>query len=416
MIWQVLVILLSLCAVRAHPAGPKARRETPTSLTVHAVPNPHYKVDGPREYLRALSKWGADIPDALLEYTSTKGEITSVAAYNQTNDREYLSPVSIGNPPQEVLLDIDTGSSDLWVFSSETVVQDPFPSRKKWNISQSATAKAVNGSGWSIIYGDGSYAMGTVWKDDVYLGGLAVHNAIVESATTVSPFLVDDANISGLLGLAYRHASQVSPRQPTFLDLLEPQLANPVFTVDLRYHDVGLYQFGAVDHARHVGNISWVPLSDGALFWQFAFSSLNVAPSNVWLLSTWPAIADTGTSLLLLPPDLVELYYAQVPGAVIDPTYRLWVFPCDNPVLPDFHVGFVDGWHATIPGAYINYTALESTTPSVNGSWSLACLGGIQENMGLSFSIFGDIFLKAVFAVFDREGAQVGFADKSASV
>lgn len=39
--------------------------------------------------------------------------VGDVAAYNQTEDREWLSPVKIGTPGQEVLLDFDTGSSDL---------------------------------------------------------------------------------------------------------------------------------------------------------------------------------------------------------------------------------------------------------------------------------------------------------------
>jgi len=258
--------------------------------------------------------------------------------------------------------------------------------------------------------GDGSYATGNVWKDQVNLGGIIVPDAIVESAVTVSRSLVSDEVISGLLGLAYKQPSQVTPTQPTFLEQMEPLLDQLLYTVDLRYHASGMYQFGAIDHSRHIGNITWVPLSDGARFWDFPFTSYNVGSTRVWLLSSWRAIADTGTTLILLQPDLVERYYAEVAGAAFNDSLQAWTFPCAAH-LPDFNLGFGGGggggWHATVPGKYINYLNMSDYEPG-----STLCYGGIQENGGLPFSILGDVFLKAVSAIFDKAGSRIGFADK----
>lgn len=246
-----------------------------------------------------------------------------------------------------------------------------------------------------------------MWKEQVNFGELIVRDAIIESAVTVSRTLISDKVISGVLGLAYTLPSQVRPPQPTFFELLSPQLEELLFSVDLRYHTRGIYTFGHLDVTLYTGEITYVPLREGAQFWEFPFTSFNVGSSRVWLLSSWRAIADTGTTLILLQPDLVARYYSEVAGSLYNNSLAAWMFPCDS-YLPDFHLGFgADGWHATVPGKFINYLNMSEFEPG-----STLCYGGIQENAGLPFSILGDVFLKAVYAVFDKAGARVGFADK----
>lgn len=83
-----------------------------------------------------------------------------------------------------------------------------------------------------------------------------------------------------------------------------------------------------------------------------------------------PAIADTGSSLLMLDPSIVNNYYAQVPTSTDGQQGK--IFPCDT-ALPDFGFGIGNAM-ATIPGSLLNYTSVPGTTGEpfqLNGPLSL---------------------------------------------
>lgn len=276
--------------------------------------------------------------------------------------------------------------------------------RTKYEPENSSTAHKIPNATWQISYGDSSYAYGNVWKDTVVVGGINITGAVVESATEVSSQLSSDLDLTGIFGVAFNLTSRVYPPQPTVFDLLNPLLDSKVLTADLKWHADGTYTFGSINSSLYKGDIHYIPLKDQAEFWEFNFTKFHVGGEAYWFLSRWSAILDTGTSLMLLDEEIVKMYWDAVPSAKYNKVYDLWTYPCDT-ALPDFRLGFDEDWHVTIPGHYINYTYVENMNST--------CMGGIQGNMGEEFSVLGDIFLKAVFAIFDYEGKRVGLAEKA---
>jgi hypothetical protein len=226
----------------------------------------------------------------------------------------------------------------------------------------------------------------------------------VEAATSVSSEFTQDTASDGLLGLAFSSINTVSPtKQNTFFDNVKPSLPSPLFTVDLKYHAAGSYDFGYIDSSKYTGSITYVNVNTGNGFWEFTGNGYAVG-SGSFVSSSIDAIADTGTTLLYLPAAAVKAYYAKVSGSQNSNTYGGYVFPC-SATLPSITLG-IGSYRAVVPGQYVNYAPVQTG--------SSTCYGGIQSNAGIGFSIYGDIFLKSQFVVFSGASTpQLGFAKKA---
>lgn len=225
----------------------------------------------------------------------------------------------------------------------------------------------------------------------------------MELAETISSEFASDES-DGLLGLAFSSINTVTPdQQQTFFANAETLLDSPLFTANLLKGEPGSYNFGYIDDSEYTGDITYTAVDNSQGFWGFTADGYTVGTASA-VTESIAAIADTGTSLLLLPDDVVSAYYAQVDGSENSSADGGYIFSCDA-TLPDFTAS-IAGYDAVVPGSYMNYAPVSSGSSS--------CFGGIQSDSGIGFSIFGDIFLKSQFVVFSdaNGGPQLGFAAK----
>jgi aspergillopepsin I len=137
-------------------------------------------------------------------------------------------------------------------------------------------------------------------------------------------------------------------------------------------------------------------------YWTFTSSGYGVGKAAIAERSI-VGIADTGTTLLMLPTSVVQTYYDAVRGAQDESSAGGWIFPC-SATLPDF-LFVVGATVITIPGEYMNYAPADAA-----GNW---CYGGLQDSTHLGLNIFGDVALKAAFVLFDGSTPSLGWATKN---
>lgn len=261
----------------------------------------------------------------------------------------------------------------------------------------------MEGHSWSMSYGDASTASGQVYQDKVAIGSLVVPNQAVEAAKTMSRKFIRDAGHDGLFGFGSSRRNSIRPKpQLTWWDNIRPKLASPLFTSSLKRRAAGSFDFGYIDKAKYTGDIVYTPVSGKRGHWDFTPTGFAIGSGPVQTAS-FEAIADTGSSLWYLPPAIANAYWAQVPGSSYSQLQSGFVFPC-NSNLPNMTM-IVAGKRVTVPGAMMNYQ-------QVGGS---NCMGGINRDFGMPFSIFGDVFLKGLFVVYEAPiGGQMrlGFASQ----
>ncbi|KAI0336409.1 acid protease [Cubamyces sp. BRFM 1775] len=302
-----------------------------------------------------------------------------------SNQFAYLVHVGIGGQDFAVLL--DTGSSDLWVVSSDCTVDDCAGVRK---YRETPTYNSSN-VGFDLNYLMGNVS-GTVGSETVTLGGFEVSSQIFAVANQTNGLGLHGTGNSGIMGLSFpAEASIPSTAGRTVVENLLSAFndsSRRFFAFKLgRDETSSSFTIGQLDpaYANSTGDLTYNPVyaSGGSLYdyWKLPLRSLTVNGTSFSLSKSRVdgapapiAVLDTGTTLVLGPTKDVARFWESVGGA--RQTTRGWEVPCNRAVV----VGMVLGEGDTQKEYTVDPADISWKEGSVGDGW---CLGGVQGNDGV---------------------------------
>ena len=321
----------------------------------------------------------------------------------------YTGPLLIGSPPQPFTVVYDTGSADLWVFSSATSV--PYTSFNHYYDRSLSSSYRPNDTRWSIEYGEGE-ASGHLSVDEVTLAGHRVKAQVFGEAVHYSVnFQQLHDPTDGILGLSFSAISEA--QSETVIDRLwkEGAITRRVFSFfltsqgeekgsqfilgepDPAFAPNGLHYFPIVPQVREVQQ------------WVIALDTMTMGGQSHGLCSQRACVAllDTGTSFIGLPSlpflSIKDQILALRPDCSYDATHlEISCTPSLLHSLPTLTLTIDSVPYPLHPSDYMveGVVGLMMIAPNAGGD--------------ADFIILGDTFLKTYYTVFDMDEERVGIA------
>ncbi|RYP48888.1 hypothetical protein DL768_005312 [Monosporascus sp. mg162] len=340
----------------------------------------------------------------------------------------YFATCKVGTPGQDVTLQLDTGSSDIWVpASSSGICMKSSSSRGcvlgSYSARDSSSFEDAGKGDFSITYVDGSKANGDYFTDVFEIGDTAIPDMTMGlGLETNIPY--------GLVGVGYALSeatkSFIYPNLPIQMQHqgLISTIAYSLWLNDLDAN-TGNILFGGIDTEKYKGdliriNVYGDPRTGAFTSFRVALTSMHaISDSGSDALSSkgFPisVVLDSGTTLSYLPTDLVSQMWEEV-GALYSNDVRGAVIPCSRAT----STGYFSFGFAGPGGPVINLAMDELVLPlTLSENQPLfefgpyggqeACCFGVQKASAEPY-LLGDTFLRSAYVVYDLYNNEIGMA------
>jgi hypothetical protein len=224
----------------------------------------------------------------------------------EADDVGYVATIQIGTPPQNFNLLMDSGSADFWVGGENCQSQQGGCGNHTFLGTQSSSSFVQNNQQFQVTYGSGS-VQGLLCQDNVNIAGLALNNHTFGVASVESvQFSADTVSFDGLMGLAQSILSEQKVLTPVESLASNGLIQSAITSFKIsRLADQlndGEVTFGGLDASKFVASsLVTIPNVNTQGFWEGAIDAVTVNGADTGLTGR-TAILDTGTTLILAPP------------------------------------------------------------------------------------------------------------------
>ncbi|RFN49675.1 hypothetical protein FIE12Z_6027 [Fusarium flagelliforme] len=333
----------------------------------------------------------------------------------------YFLNASIGTPPQNFRLHLDTGSSDLWVNVVGSELCDTHANicaeSGLYNPNKSSTYEYVN-SDFNISYADGSGASGDYATDTFRMGNVSIKDLQFGIGYVTS-------DNEGVLGIGYSsNEAVVNQPNPEFYKNMPARLssdgaiASNAYSLYLDDLDsaTGKILFGGVDEDHYIGELVTVPImkiDDEYSEFYVQLNSVSAGSETIGENLALGVVLDSGSTLTYLPTSIAQSIYELVGAEYVEGQTTAYV-PCDLANEGgNFTFRFNDPAEITVPLSelILDFTDITGRQMSFDNGQA-ACSFGIAPST-TQVSILGDTFLRSAYVVFDLDNNEISLAQSN---